>query len=433
MLYLIHFGSTRGVSKLDMETVTTAPQTTHSAIVFGQSVQAIKKHNPKAKHWAGCTMPNPTDADFKAIEAIKPLVDYFVFGKEIGAGGLAHLQFMVCFKTQRTLTAVKKLFPTQAHWEVKSSRSTMKRSSDYCKKGDQSKDEWEEWHEAGIHFGQNADFIEYGTLPLDQKTAGLKVIADNYADTIAKAKTGNIEDILPEHQLKYYGTIKKMQADHKKMPENLTWKDNEPPNLWIHGKTGTGKSRHAREYFKHEFYPKIASNKWWDKYKGEDNVLIEDMDLTHQYQGYYLKIWADRYAFPVEVKNGHDYIRPKVIIVTSNYKIEEVFPDPSIHEPLKRRFKVIEKQALKVTIKPRSKAAAGPIKEKKQPALKKRKFDQPLKKPALYRQDANGEIVKNNSKQSVIEETPLFSKIGRPVNQAALDDMEEIQKEKEVI
>ena len=123
MAYLTHFGSTRGMSKLDMNTVTTAPQ---------------KAKIPKAKHWAGCTMPNPTEADLRAFDSIKPLVDYFVYGKETGAGGLPHLQFMICFKTQRALTAVKKLFPTQAHWEVKSSRSTMLDASNYCKKGSQS-------------------------------------------------------------------------------------------------------------------------------------------------------------------------------------------------------------------------------------------------------------------------------------------------------
>lgn len=68
------------------------------------------------------------------------------------------------------------------------------------------------------------------------------------------------------------------------------------------------------------------------------------MDLSHVYQGYYLKIWADKYAFPVEVKNSGDLIRPKIIVVTSNYSIKEVFPDKSIHEPLLRRFHEIKKE-----------------------------------------------------------------------------------------
>lgn len=211
-----------------MDTVTTAPQ---------------KVFNPQAKHWAGCTIPNYTEEDIKSFEKIKPLVDYFVYGKEVGAGGLPHLQFMICFKTQRRLTAVKKLFPTQGHWEMKAPKSTMLRASNYCKKGDQSKEEWNEWHEQGPNFGKQADFVEFGTLPLDQTVASRKVIMDKYEDTVDKARNGKIEDIIPEHQLRYYGAIKKIQADTKKMPENLTWKEGHQPNFWIHGNTGMRRSK----------------------------------------------------------------------------------------------------------------------------------------------------------------------------------------------
>lgn len=180
------------------------------------------------------------------------------------------------------------------------------------------------------------------------------------------------------------------------------------------------------------FYPKIASNKWWDKYRGEDNVLIEDMDNTHSYQGYYLKIWADKYAFPVEVKNGADWIRPKIIIVTSNYPIEKVFPDPAIHLPLLERFKVIHKSVkwnatvndLPLAVDD-SDSDEGYVKTnsfKSKPIRKRaRKFDKPAKKPALYRQDANGKIVINNEKQVPI------------VQSLALREAQEIAKEKEVI
>jgi len=43
-------------------------------------------------------------------------------------------------------------------------------------------------------------------------------------------------------------------------------------------------------------------------------------------------------------------------------------------------------------------------------ATKKRKYDQPLKKPALYRQDANGDIVPNKQKQSTLNKTSLIQR-----------------------
>lgn len=96
---------------------------------------ASEKSRSLAKHWIGtCNNYTPLDVMCFAV-AIQPLADYYVFGKEIGAGGTPHLQFMVCFKTRKTLAAVKKLIQTQCHWEVKFEKSTFKGASDYCKKG----------------------------------------------------------------------------------------------------------------------------------------------------------------------------------------------------------------------------------------------------------------------------------------------------------
>ena len=63
---------------------------------------------------------------------------------------------------------------------------------------------------------------------------------------------------------------------------------------------------------------------------------------SHGWMGDYLKIWADRYGFRGEVKQSSTVIRPKKIIVTSNYTPQELFPDPNVYQPIMRRFKLIE-------------------------------------------------------------------------------------------
>jgi len=212
------------------------------------------------------------------------------------------------------------------------------------------------------------------------------------------------------------------------MPKNLEWKEGEAPNLWIYGSTGTGKSFYARKKLGDDFYPKIASNKWWDKYVGQKNVLIEDMDKKHDYQAYNLKIWADKYAFPVEIKNGADYIRPEKIIVTSNYSIREIFPNPQDHLPLERRFKVIhQKEAWDKT--PFNLPIDNDVWENTAKKVfknsKKRKFDQPLKAKKPFKQNKEGKIVINNDVQLTIDDIAK-SKIN-------LTQTQEIEKEKEVI
>jgi len=66
------------------------------------------------------------------------------------------------------------------------------------------------------------------------------------------------------------------------------------------------------------------------------------MSQDHACLSTYLKRWADYNPFPIEVKQGAGKARPQRIIVTSNFHLRDIFPDPRHYEPLMRRFKIIE-------------------------------------------------------------------------------------------
>lgn len=88
-------------------------------------------------------------------------------------------------------------------------------------------------------------------------------------------------------------------------------------------------------------------NKWWDGYCDEGVVAIEEWAPKNECTASFLKVWADRYPFPAQIKGGSlKKIRPTKIIVLSNYTIDQCFERQEDREPIKRRFKVVHFPAM---------------------------------------------------------------------------------------
>lgn len=149
------------------------------------------------------------------------------------------------------------------------------------------------------------------------------------------AREGRFDEIRADLYVRYDRSFKRIRAERKVELKTI---QGEMEHTWFYGDPGSGKSRQAREMYPNAYEKGL--NKWWDDYDHEEIVLIEEWDpdcrLTHL-----MKRWSDRYPFRGEIKGGSMMLRPRVIVVTSNYSPEECFFGKDA-KAIIRRFKVIK-------------------------------------------------------------------------------------------
>lgn len=254
------------------------------------------------------TLNNPTDTDKEQCSNLVNISDYVIWGHEVGESGTPHFQGFVLFKHAQHLKRLKTLLP-RAHLEVQ--RGTAAQAADYCKK--------------------DGNFEEHGEYPATKKS-----LSDQYRECISLAESGQldtIKELYPGIYLRYLSTFRSMVI---RCGDILAELESE----WWVGPTGTGKSRTLWEMYPNHYGK--ALNKWWDGYSGESVVAIEELNPeAAKFLGHYIKIWGDRYPFSAEIKGGTlRKIRPKKIIILSNYTIDECFPMSQDADPIRRRFTV---------------------------------------------------------------------------------------------
>jgi len=256
------------------------------------------------------TLNNYTEEQRVALLATE--CTYVIMGEEVGEQGTPHLQGFLRFKTEKSLKQMKKISPG-AHWE--NQKGTSEEASTYCKK---------EGH-----------FVEVGTLPMSQKRKG-ECNIERWEEAREACKEGRFEDVPADIYMRNLNACHKIYAMSQNVPTALS---GELTNEWIWGPAGSGKSSLAvREnpgaYLK-------GLNKWWDGYVAQEAVIVDDMDPFHKSLAQEFKQWGHHHPFPAETKGGSMCIRPKKIIVTSNYRIDDVWEEENTRAAIHRRFKEI--------------------------------------------------------------------------------------------
>jgi hypothetical protein len=242
---------------------------------------------------------------------------FIIFQKEkCPESGKEHFQGFVQLKGRKRFNAVKELFGPRVHLERR--KGPVKKAIAYCSKDESRVDgPWRNGEANGQGKRKDLEYIQ----ELIEKDVSEYDIACEHFGTWCR----NYRAIREFKRMRMEQTVK-------------TW---DMENSWYWGEAGAGKTL-AVHNAEPDLYCKI-SGKWFDGYKGQEAVLIDDftgdMDLSLFLQ------MLDRFQIRVEVKGGTVPFLAKRVYVTSNLSPEECYPNATAeqHIAIRRRFKTVKK------------------------------------------------------------------------------------------
>lgn len=272
-----------------------------------------------SNRWWLLTYNNPPQAEWQTImDKLSP--EYWLGQLEKGQQGTLHIQAIAHWKDRISWS----------FWRGKTFHAIPIKSQDvprvlkYCSKEDT----------------RIEGPVERGKRPraytrVDTGSSAKRVSTD-YSAALQLAKEGKFEDIDPSLQIRNWSNLAKIHGFYAEAIETP-----ECRGLWIYGPPGWGKSTYAREgIVENEIYTK-AQNKWFDGYRGQTYVILDDLDHGGACLSHYLKIWLDRYKFWPEIKGGYTAARYLRFVITSNYLPSDLWQDPLVVEAVTRRCKFV--------------------------------------------------------------------------------------------
>lgn len=286
--------------------------------------------------WQYCcfTINNWTQEDIDTLKGSEYL-RYYVYGEEIApTTGTPHLQGYLQTSKRVTQKYLKSILPRAKL--IKSIAKNQVRAANYCKKGDQTHEEWEESHEAHPRYGLNAKVTEWGQMGPGQ---GARTDMDKLKTRVDKGEPVNliIKDCDNYQQARFVELLVKYREPSMEYVEKEVY--------WFWGPTGLGKTRAAYDMAKERemtFWISGKTSQWFQGYWGQEFALIDELRAKNwPYED--LLMLTDGYERRFQQKGTDTIWKPKVVIITAPSPPEEVYRGQIDHwdhiDQLMRRLK----------------------------------------------------------------------------------------------
>jgi len=256
------------------------------------------------------------------VEALDELcrgAKYGIYGFELApTTGTPHLHAHLYYENPRAINGIKKKLDKFQKSRIEYSKGDSLSNRNYCIK--------------------DGDFYEYGKMPTQGERTDLQSLRDKISNGT------RVDEIVMENPIAFhtYGrTLERIETIvmRKKFRTEMT------KGIWYYGATGVGKSHKAFEDYDPETtYIKNTNTKWWDGYKQQDTVILNDFRGEISYNE--LLNLVDKWPLNVPVRNREDIpFTSKKLIITSSLRPEEIFKNRNRSdsiEQFRRRFEILE-------------------------------------------------------------------------------------------
>lgn len=236
------------------------------------------------------TINNYTEAEVTELKSQLLEFVYAVFQRERGENGTPHIQGYVYSRNQKSLVGWKRVLGQRAHIEFARGDAVSNRV--YCTKEETREPDTDPW--------------EHGEIPRQGERSDLAAVAEAVK---ARSSEEELAEKFPGDVIRYHRGISYLRGLYE---EPRRWKTRV---FWWYGPTGTGKSFEANERFP-EAYWKMGCNKWWDGYRGESAVIIDDYRRDLCTFAELLRL-LDRYPYRVEYKGGTCQFAARDVVITT--------------------------------------------------------------------------------------------------------------------